>query len=128
MYKDSLYNRINTVHDVLFKHRNYLHRLPKILRVWCDFSPYMDLNIIFNSKYGKAEIIIYKESNRTVFKYYGDIEFEWINKRTLTCDYTQDNRLRELELYIYEKYGIPEIKVTLIEQIKERLWKLIKKN
>ena len=118
MYKESLYNRIETLFNTMAKKRYYLPKLYKFEDVVTDLSPNKDMRFIFNSRYGKAEILMYKEKE-IAFSYWGDIEFEKRLTKSITCSKIEDNRIRELELYIYNVFGVPEREKSLKEKFED---------
>lgn len=125
MFKDTLYNRVNTLHRMLYKHRNHLKHLYKFHSVIEGLTPYKDINFYFYSRYGEANIIIYKENNLTHIKYYGKVEFDILIDKNTECDTIIDNRLRELELYLFKVYGIPK-KYTFKEKVKYKIYYFLK--
>lgn len=118
MFKDNLYNRIETLFNTMARRRYYLPKLYKFEDVVTDLSPYKDMRFIFKSRYGKAEVIMYNENGITL-KYYGDIEFEKRLTKRITCNKIEDNRIRELELYVYNVFGIPEKEKSLKEKFED---------
>lgn len=121
MFKDTLYNRLFNIWTLLNRKRNYLHKLYKFHNVAYYISEGRDFNFEFDSQYGKANIIMYEDKN-IIFKYYGKIEFELELTKDMECDYFQDHRIRELELYLYSIFGVPRIYSEW-----EKLWFRIKK-
>lgn len=121
MKKESLYYRIRALHNILCKHENYLPKLYKFSNIVTGESPFEDFNFEFDSRYGKAHIITYKENN-IYFYYKGDIEIE-INRltRNIKCNNIEDNRIRELELYLYNIFGIPNIQKDFIDILLDKL-------
>ena len=121
MQKDNLFERLTSLHSLIYRVRNYLTNLDKINKACSNLSKdSLDVMFTFYSRYGNASIIICKD----YFSYENDrLSFSLhIKKDIRELDYYEDNALREIELYFYRIYGIPKkptFKDKLIKFIKE---------
>lgn len=122
----NLYERINTLFETLYRRRNYLHKLYKFHNVVCNLSPEKDIRFEFYSMYGMADIIFYTERGKLWLKYWGKTEFELCLTKNITCDNIVNNRIRELETYIYSVFGYPQ-SISIVDKMRQR-WKRLVKN
>jgi len=116
------YTRLKNLQNLLYRKRRGLNFLYKVENVCYDVSDKWDIKFDFLSRYGKAEVYLYPEKNYVVFKYCSKESFELRITKEVDWNSRAENRIQELEQYLYSVYGMPKK-----PNVWRTIWKRIKK-